>query len=87
MWQKLFSNRAAREKWDSSLIWFRLRYLKPEATQRCLNLLSRPQACGRVALYFQPDDRVSRLYLGIPESHLRLLHQMMTDFGFLLKPK
>ena len=87
MWQKLFSNRAAREKWDSSLIWFRLRYLKPEAPQRCLNLLSRPQACGRVALYFQPDDRVSRLYLGIPESHLRLLHQMMTDFGFLLKPK
>ena len=87
MWQKLFSNRAAREKWDSSLIWFRLRYLKPEAPQSCLNLLSRPQACGRVALYFQPDDRVSRLYLGIPESHLRLLQQMVTDFGFSLKPK
>jgi hypothetical protein len=87
MFKKLFSNRAAREKWDTGLVWFRLRYLEPEGPTRCLKLLSRPQACGRVALYYQPGESVSRLYLGIPETHLRLLRRMAADFGFSLKPK
>lgn len=87
MWQKWFGNRPAREKWENTLVWFRLRYLRPEGPERCLNLLSRPQACGRVALYFRPDDQVCQLFLGLPESHLRLLQQMVVDFGFSLKPK
>ena len=87
MFKKLFSNRVARQKWDAGLIWFRLRYLNAETVTRCLNLLSRPQACGRVALYYRPGTAVSALYLGIPETHLRLLQRMMADFGFSLKPK
>lgn len=49
---------------------------------QCLMLLSRPEACGRVALYFRPDKAVSHLYLGIPHVHLRLLKRMAADFGF-----
>ena len=87
MFKKLFSNRATREKWETGLVWFRLRYLESEGPTRCLKLLSRPQACGRAALYYQPGEAVSRLYLGIPETHLRLLRRMAADFGFSLKPK
>ncbi|HUM70109.1 MAG TPA: hypothetical protein PLK31_14840, partial [Chloroflexota bacterium] len=87
MFKKLFGKRVARGKWDAGLIWFRLRYLEPAGPTRCINLLSRTQACGRVALYYRPGDAVSELYLGIPESHLRLLQRMVADFGFSLKPK
>ncbi|HRQ41608.1 MAG TPA: hypothetical protein PLD25_27120 [Chloroflexota bacterium] len=87
MFKKLFGKRAVREKWDAGLVWFRLRYLAPEGPTRCINLLSRAQACGRVALYYRPGDAVSELYLGIPETHVRLLRCMVADFGFSLKPK
>lgn len=79
--------RAAREQWDAGLAWFRLRYLTPDGPTRCIRLLSRPQACGRVALYYQPDEAVSALYLGVPETHVRLLQRMAADFNFSLKPK
>ena len=62
MFKKLFSNRATREKWETRLVWFRLRYLAPEGPTRCLKLLSRPQARGRVAIYYRPGEAVSRLY-------------------------
>lgn len=87
MFKKLFGKRASREKWDAGLVWFRLRYLKPEGAMRCINLLSRPQACGRVALCYQTGETVAQLYLGIPETHVRLLGRMASDFGFSLKPK
>ena len=87
MMQKLFGSRKAREKWDAGLLWFRLRYLETEGPTRCINLLSRPQACGRVALYYRPGKAVSQLYLGVPETHVRLLGRMVADFGFSLKPK
>ncbi|MCP5353509.1 MAG: hypothetical protein H6926_10060, partial [Chromatiales bacterium] len=79
--------RAAREQWDAGLAWFRLRYLTPDGPTRCIRLLSRPLACGRVALYFRPDEAVSALYLGVPETHVRLLQRMAADFNFSLKPK
>jgi len=79
-------DRRARERWEAELVWFRLRYLEADGPTRCLNLLSRPQACGRVALYYQPDARVSRLYLGVPGTHIRLLGRMVDDFNFSLKP-
>jgi len=81
-----FGDKGARERWEAELVWFRLRYLEADGPTRCLSLLSRPQACGRVALCYQPDAVVSRLYLGVPDSHTRLLHQMAADFDFLLKP-
>ena len=86
MFKKLFGKRAAREKWEAGLAWFRLRYLEPGGPARCINLLSRSQACGRVALYYRPGEAVSQLYLGIPETHVRLLQRMVADFGFSLKP-
>ena len=79
--------RAACEQWDAGLAWFRLRYLTPDGPTRCIRLLSRPQACGRIALFFRPDEMVSELYLGIPEAHKRLLQRMAADFSFSLKPK
>lgn len=79
--------RAACEQWDAGLAWFRLRYLTPDGPTRCIRLLSRPQACGRVALYFRPDAAVSSLYLGVPETYVRLLQRMAADFNFSLKPK
>ena len=87
MWPTLFTNRGARQKWEQTLAWFRLRYLMPDGPTRCIRLLSRPQACGRVTLYFRPDAAVSELYLGIPETHVRLLLRMAADFNFSLKPK
>ncbi|MAU00616.1 MAG: hypothetical protein CL608_26020 [Anaerolineaceae bacterium] len=87
MFKKLFGKRVAREKWDAGLVWFRLRYLELEGPTRCINLLSRSQACGRVALYYRPGEAVSQLYMGIPETHVRLLQRMVADFGFSLKPK
>lgn len=87
MFKKLFSKRAARQKWDTGLIWFRLRYLESAGLMRCINLLSRSQACGRVALYYRPGDAVSQLYLGLPEAHVRLLQRMAADFSFSLKSK
>lgn len=80
-------NRATRTQWDVGLAWFRLRYLTPEGPTRCIKLLSRPQACGRVALYFRPDAAVSELYLGIPHIHVRLLQRMAADFNFSVKPR
>lgn len=87
MFKKLFGKHAAREKWEAGLTWFRLRYLEPAGPTHCINLLSRLQVCGRVALYYRPKEAVSQLYLGIPETHVRLLQRMMADFGFSLKPK
>ncbi|MCC6602868.1 MAG: hypothetical protein IT327_06640, partial [Anaerolineae bacterium] len=79
--------RAARMQWDAGLAWFRLRYLTSDGPTRCIRLLSRPQACGRVALYFLPGEAISELYLGIPDTHVRLLQRMAADFGFSLKPQ
>jgi hypothetical protein len=58
-----------------------------QARHGASRLLSRPLACGRVALYFRPDEAVSALYLGVPETHVRLLQRMAADFNFSLKPK
>ncbi|MCL4266132.1 MAG: hypothetical protein KJ069_23180 [Anaerolineae bacterium] len=87
MFKKLFGKRAAQEKWEAGLVWFRLRYGEATRPTWCINLLSRPQACGRIALYFRPGEPVSQLYLGLPETHTRLLQRMGADFGFSLKPK
>lgn len=84
-WPRLFSDRPAREKWEAGLAWFRMRYQDPVGPTRCLKLLSRPAACGRIALYYQPGA-VSQLYVGVPETHVRLLQRMAEDFELLLKP-
>ncbi|MBK8989857.1 MAG: hypothetical protein IPM39_27980 [Chloroflexi bacterium] len=86
MFKNWFGKRAARAQWDTGLVWFRLRYLEPERPTRCINLLSRSPACGRVALYYRPGEAVSELYLGAPGTHVRLVQRMAADFGFSLKP-
>lgn len=83
-WLSLFSDRRAREKWEAGLAWFRMRYQDPGGPARCLKLLSRPEACGRVTLYYRPGE-VAQLYVGVPEPHARLLQRMAGDFGLLLK--
>ncbi len=85
--KKIWGKRAEREKWDTGLAWFRLRYPEAAGPTHCLNLLSRPEACGRIALYYQPGEPVSELYLGVAEFQGRLLGQMAPDFNLSLKPK
>lgn len=87
MFKDLFGKRAKQAKWEATLVWFRLRYLEAAGPTRCLNLLSRAQACGRIALYYQPGEAIAELYLGIQEMHARLLQRMVADFGFSVKPK
>jgi hypothetical protein len=82
---KLFSDRGKRARWEAGLTWFRLRHADPPT--RVIKLLSRSEACGRVALYFQPGEAVSELYLGVPEIYARLLERMAADFGFSVWPK
>jgi hypothetical protein len=87
--QRLFSDLPARERWAAGLAWFRLRYREPAGPTRCLRLLSRPAACGRIALHYRPGvgpQPVATLYLGIPEIHIRLLQRMAADFGLALQP-
>lgn len=84
--QTLFGDRKARERWEAGLAWFRLRYLDAEKTTRCLKLLSRAEACGRLAFHHRPAGAISHLYLGLPRTHGRLLQRMAADFGFSLKP-
>jgi hypothetical protein len=115
MWSKLWGGQKAYQKWVTGLTWYRLRYLDAAGPTRCLTLLSRPQACGRLALMYYPETSgaepgetatsakpvpslsrysvqavstgpVSRLYLGVPALHGRLLQRMVADFGFSLKP-
>ncbi|MCB8944065.1 MAG: hypothetical protein H6658_09950 [Ardenticatenaceae bacterium] len=86
MWSNLFSDRHAREKWEAALVWWRLRYETAVKPTHCLNLLSRSQACGRLALYHQPSNPLSYLYIGLPPSYERLLQQMAADFHLSLQP-
>ncbi|MGH2537107.1 MAG: hypothetical protein ACRDHL_06915, partial [Candidatus Promineifilaceae bacterium] len=81
-----WNDRRRREKWEAALAWFRLRYREPAGPTRCLKLLSRPAACGRIALYHVPGAAVSQLCLGLPASHTRLLQRMAGEFGLSLKP-
>lgn len=87
MLKLVLGRRARQEQWESSLVWFRLRYIDASALKRCLNLLSRKDACGRIALYYQPGKAVSELYLGVPESRSRICRQIAADFSLALKPK
>lgn len=92
MWTKLKQQLAQREraKWEAGLAWFRLRYAAAAGTTRCLYLLSQAEACGRVALAFQPGvcptQPVAQLCLGLPGAHAALLQRMAGDFGFTLTP-
>lgn len=87
MLKLVLGKRARQEKWEAALVWFRLRYLEAAALKHCLNLLSRAEACGRIALYYQPGNPVTELYLGIPESRSRICRQIAADFSLSLKPK
>ncbi len=87
MWPTWLPKPRTSPQWAQTLVWYRLRYLTPGGPTRSIRLLSRPQACGRVALYFQPNGAVAQLYLGLPEAHERLLQRMAVDFGFSLTPK
>lgn len=81
-WNRLLSDRGARERWEAAVVWFRLRYLDDAGPERCIRLLSLPQACGRVALYHLPDEAISRLYIGVPIEQIELLQRMSADLNF-----
>lgn len=86
IWSQLFSDRRAREQWETNLVWWRLRYEAADKPTYCLNLLSRPQACGRLALYFQAGKPISQLYVGVPTDYVRLWQRMAADFHLSLQP-
>ena len=74
-----------RWRWETAVSWYRLRYREAAEVSRCLYLLSQADACGRVALRFQPGA-VARLWVGVANLYAPLLRQMATDFGFTLVP-
>lgn len=87
MLKLVLGKRARQKQWEASLVWFRLRYIEASAVKRCLNLLSGRDACGRIALCYQPGEAVSELYLGVPGSRTRICRQIAADFSLTLKPK
>ncbi len=87
MLKLVWGKRARQVQWEAALVWFRLRYIEASAVKRCLNLLSHKDACGRIALYYQPGEVVSELYLGVPESRSRISRQIAADFSLALKLK
>jgi len=84
MLRGLFSDRRAAERWQAGLTWFRLRYLDAERTTRCLVLLSRPELCGRLALYHAPGPEVTCLYVGLPAARVERAFSLAGDCGFTL---
>lgn len=81
-WQKLRNDRKSWEQWNTELTWFRLRYEDVPGPRRAIELLSRPQTAGRVALLFRPGREISRLYVGVPERYALTLQRMAIDFAF-----
>ena len=81
-----WGRQAVQARWTAGLRWYRLRYLTAAGPTHCLRLLSRPAACGRVALFYQPGEDLAQLYLGLPAAYDRLGQQMVADFGFSLRP-
>ena len=82
---KLRSDRKTRERWDAGLVWHRLRYQDAAGLRRAVELLSRPQAAGRVALHFAPEPQIARLYIGVPEAHATTLQRMARNFAFTVR--
>lgn len=80
---KQYLTQRTRARWETGLTWFRLRYHDGGALAHCLRLLSRAEACARVALRYQPGT-ISALYMGIPPAYAPLLRQMAGDFRFLV---
>ena len=82
---KLRSDYRARAAWEAGLAWYRLRYRDAAGPERAIALLSRPQAAGRVALFYAPAAEVSRLYVGVPQSHAPALQRVARDFAFTIR--
>ncbi len=81
------NHRRTRLAWETELDWFRLRYASGDAVTRCLRRLSRRDACGRVALYFQHSPTtLPALYIALPTRHVALFKQMAGDLAFQLTP-
>lgn len=72
-----------RQQWETAVRWQRLRYREATGVSHCLYLLSQAEACGRVALHYQPGA-VAALWVGVAEMYAPLLRQMAGDFGFTL---
>src|SRR5690554_3621666 len=84
--QKLRTDgRKARAQWDKSIVWYRLRYEDTSGPGRAIELLSRAQAAGRVALLHKPGTDISRLYVGIPEPYALPLQRMAKEFAFSVR--
>lgn len=82
---RLRNDRKARELWDAGLAWFRLRYEEAAGPRAAMELLSRRQTAGRVALVFRPGIEVSRLYIGLPERYTAALQRLARDFAFSVR--
>jgi hypothetical protein len=71
--------------WERELVWFRLRYSDAAGPTKVIQLLSRAQTPGRVALTYQPGD-IAQINLAVPAAVENLILQMAADYGFLLTP-
>ncbi|MGB1249612.1 MAG: hypothetical protein ACPG8W_03200 [Candidatus Promineifilaceae bacterium] len=75
-------NRQQRETWEANLVWFRLRYVDGTLVTRGLQLLSRHNICGRIALYYHHDSTLPTLHVAVANEFAGLLKQIAADFNF-----
>jgi hypothetical protein len=74
----------ARQAWEQTVVWQRLRFLNSDNLEKCLHWLSQS---GRVALYYAGPGPLLYLYVGVAAAHLPILTRMAEDYGFLLREK
>ncbi|MCP4425810.1 MAG: hypothetical protein GY803_15060, partial [Chloroflexi bacterium] len=74
----------ARQAWEQTAVWRRLRFLNSGDLEKCLHWLSQS---GRVALYYAGPGPLLYLYIGVAAANLPTLTRMAGDYGFLLKEK
>ncbi|MEJ2750822.1 MAG: hypothetical protein P8183_23380, partial [Anaerolineae bacterium] len=82
-WRQLPQLRA-RQAWEQTVIWQRIRFLDSDNLEKCLHWLSQS---GRVALYYAGPGPMLYLYIGVTAAHLPTLARMAEDYGFLLREK
>ena len=74
----------ARQAWEQTAVWQRLRFLNSDDLEKCLGWLSQS---GRVALYYAGPGPLLYLYIGVAPAQLPTLTRMAEDYGFLLRVK
>lgn len=78
--------RKKRQAWEASLQWRRVRYRSRDGLEKCMRWLTSGAKIRRLGLLFHKEDSVSQLFLGVPQSGVKVFEQMGQDYGFETAP-